>query len=263
MKVEVRPIVKKKWHGKSGKESYTRTRKIQALVGDDYKYRTGLNEKDIEWLKERGFDADLSDNFNPNEPHPFWDSRAAVVELKNSTQIYDTENPLDRVKICIMRASERVANSMKEYEDGIFEEATHVIYDESEEIEVVATKIQKKNKAIIKANELSLTKKQNIVQILSGKNIKNKSASAVEVEISRLIDKDVNAVLRQMDRDNDSVVVEALILDAMSANILKKKGHKYYYFENYIGGSIEDLVDYFKEEENQELRFTIVSKLEK
>ena len=101
------------------------------------------------------------------------------------------------------------------------------------------------------------------MQILSGKNIKNKSASAVEVEISRLIDKDVNAVLRQMDRDNDSVVVEALILDAMSANILKKKGHKYYYFENYIGGSIEDLVDYFKEEENQELRFTIVSKLEK
>jgi len=268
MKIEVRPIIKKQWHGKTGKESYTRTKKIQALVGDDYKYATGLSDEDIAWLKEKKngkprFDGDLSDNFDPQEPHPFWDSRAAVVELKNSTQIFDTELPLDRIKVCIMKASSRVANSMKEYEEGIYDEATHVIFDEKEEIDVKASKLQIKNNAIIRANELSVEKKANIIQILSGKNIKGKSNGAIEVELSKLIEKDAKSVNRIMDRDNESVVVEALILDALDANILKKKGHKYYYFDNYLGGSVEDLVDYFRQDDNQELRFTIISKLEK
>jgi len=262
MKIEVRPIIRKQWHGKSGKESYTRSRKIQALVNEDQKYQTGLSEDDIEWLKKEGFGGDLSDTFNASEPHSLWDSKMGIVELKNSTQFFDDQKTIDRVKIGIMRASTRVANSMKEYTDGIWDEATHVIYDEKEEISVVASKLAIKNNAIIRANDLSVEDKANIVHILAGKNIKDKSNGFIEVELNKLIEKDAKSVIRVMDRDAETIILETLILDALKANVLKKKGHKYYYYDNYLGGSVEDLIIYFKDETNQELRFTIVSKLE-
>ena len=261
MKIEVRPIIKKQWHGKSGKESFTRTRKIQALVNEEYKYKTGLTKEDKDWLKERGFKGDLSDDFNPDTPHPFWDAKVGIVELKNSTQIFDDSLPLDRIKICIMRASSRVANSAKEYEAGDFPEATHVIYDEREEVEVTASKVAIKNKAIIKSASLSGEKKAQIIAILAGKIVKKKSADFIEVELSKLIELDAKKVLRIMNRDSENIVVEALIIEALKENKLKKKGHKFYYFDSPLGGSMEEVVDYFKDEENQELRFKLMNQL--
>ena len=49
--------------------------------------------------------------------------------------IFDTSNPLDFIKMRVCKASRFVANSWKEFEEGLFPEATHVIFDESEEIE--------------------------------------------------------------------------------------------------------------------------------
>jgi len=261
MNIEVRPIVKKQWHGKSGKESFTRTRKIQALVDDNHKYKTGLTEEDIKWLVDGGSKLDLSDDFDADNPHPTWDGKTGIVELKNSTQIYDTQQPLDRIRICIMRGSDRVADSMKEYEAGDFPEATHVLYDEREEVEVVASKIAIKNKAVVKSVELSAEKKAQIIIIMAGKSVKGKSPGFIEVELSKLIDTNAKEVLRIMDRDADDIVVEAFVLEALKESKLTKKGHKFYFFESYLGGSLEEVVTYFKDEENQQLRFKLTASL--
>jgi len=161
-----------------------------------------------------------------------------------------------------MRASNRVANSMKEYTEGLFDEATHVIYDEKEELEVLASRIELKESAIVKVRDISEEKKINIVKILSGKNLTGSKPSTVKVHLSKLIDTDAKAVHRQLERDEDSIVVEALVLNCVASNILLKKGHKYYYYNDFIADSVEGLVDYFKNEENQQLRFTLVAKLE-
>ena len=50
--VEVRPIEVKKWHGKKGQESFTRPKKIQALIDPvTMQYATGLTEEDIAKLR--------------------------------------------------------------------------------------------------------------------------------------------------------------------------------------------------------------------
>ena len=49
--VEVKPIEVQKWHKKTGAESFTRPKKIQALVDPTtMKYATGLSKEDIKKL---------------------------------------------------------------------------------------------------------------------------------------------------------------------------------------------------------------------
>ena len=137
VKVEVRPIENKKWHNKTGQESFTRPKKIQALVdASTMKYATGLSEDDVKDLRSKGVNYDLSDHYNSETPHPFWDSNMAIVKLENNTMFYDMANALDVIKVKIMKASKYVANSMAEYEKGAWPEATHVNFDEAEQAQV-------------------------------------------------------------------------------------------------------------------------------
>ena len=49
MIIQVRPIEVKKWHGKTGNESFTRTKIIQALVDPEtVAYQTGLTTEEEE-----------------------------------------------------------------------------------------------------------------------------------------------------------------------------------------------------------------------
>lgn len=61
--------------------------------------------------------------------------------------ILDDTIALEFVKIKVLKASKFVANSLKDWENGLYPEATHVIYDESEEVGIKATKIQKKKES--------------------------------------------------------------------------------------------------------------------
>jgi len=86
--------------------------------------------------------------------------------LPNATKIFDTNKPLDEIAIKMLKASELVANSLKEYEEGKFPFATHVIFDEREEVQIKASKISIKKEAIIESSKLSRVKKLNLLELL-------------------------------------------------------------------------------------------------
>ena len=112
MIIKVKPIEVKKWHGKTGTESFTRTKTIQALVNaESMCYDTGLSKEEEAEYTER-LKVDLSSQFNLDTPHPFWDSKMAEIKLENRTQFFNTENPIDFVKVKVMRKSKYVANSL-------------------------------------------------------------------------------------------------------------------------------------------------------
>lgn len=259
MKIEVRPIERKRWHGKSGKESFTRPKKIQALVdADKNEYATGLTKEDIVKLQEKGITYDLSPNFSENTAHPFWDSSTAVIKLNNATMFFDTTKPLDFIKTKILKASKYVANSMKEYEEGYFPEATHVIFDESEEIEVKASKIAIKRKATVESTKLSKVRKIQLVMILGGKNLKGKSDDFVDVELDKIIQKSPKEILRLMEMDKEEISIHSLILECLFKSVLRKQGHKILYHDSVLGGDIHDVISYLKEDENQELKLRLI-----
>jgi len=274
MLIEIRPIEIKKWHGKTGKESFTRPKKIQALInGDTMQYATGLDnvsktykhpktEEDITELEYYGIL--VGKDLNPiatEKYHEFWDSNMAVVTLENNTIFLNTDNSLDYIRWKICKASKFVANSMKEYEEGLFPEATHVIFDEAEEIEVKATKVELRKKATIECSKLSLSKKIQIAMILGDKNLKNQSSEFVEVEIDKLIQTKAQDVLNIIQRGDEDTAIHAMILEALQKSILRKSGHKILFFDSVLGSEVVDVIDYLKKPENQDLKLRLMAQL--
>jgi hypothetical protein len=260
--VEVRPIEVKKWHDKKGVESFTRPKKIQALVDPStMKYATGLTSEDIEELRKKGTNYDLTDSYNSNEPHPFWDSNMAVVKLENSTMFFNLDNALDFIKVKVMKASKFVANSMAEYEEGVFPEATHVIFDEAEQAQVLASKVETKNKAIIDASKLSLDRKIELILVLGGKNMKNQSADFIAVELDKIINKDAGEFLRYLKMDKKQLSSHALVLEALQKSILRKEGQRIFHMDSALGIDEIEVAEYLSKEENQDIKLLILSKV--
>jgi hypothetical protein len=261
MLVEVRPIQSTKWHGKKGQESFTRPKKLQALANaETMQYATGLTEEDREKLKNKPYEfkQDLSPQFNPELPHPFWDSPMATIKLENNTQFFNTELPLDYIKIKIMKASKYVANSMREYEEGLYPEAHHVIHDEMEEAELSASKIALENQAVIEVSKLSKDKKIELILILGGKNLKGQSDNFVTVAMAKKVKEDPEEVLRYIKMDSKDVATHAIVLEALQKSVLKKEGHRILYHDALLGNDIHDVIDYLNKDENQDLRLRIM-----
>lgn len=258
--IEVRPIEVKKWHGKIGSESFTRPKKMQALVDPEtMKYSTGLSAADIKDLKAKGIKYDLSDNFDTEVPHPFWDSNMSAFKLENNTMFFDIDLPLNFIKVKIMRASKYIANSLADYNKGLYPEATHVIFDESEEAEIVASKVAIKNKAIIEASNLSSDKKIELIMIIDGKNLKGQSPSFIEVALDKIITKDPEGFLRHLTMDKKESTNYALVLECLQKSILRREGHKILHMDSLLGIDEMEVAKYLSQDENQDLKLVLLS----
>lgn len=284
VKVQVKPVQVTKWHEKKGQESFTRGKVIRALVNPDtMTYATGLNyvDKDFEdpdnsksKITEAEYyskllKADLSPQFDMDKPHPFWDSRMASIKLENRTQLFDVKkNPLDYIKWKLMKESKFIANSQKEVEEGVFPEATHVLFDESEEVEVKASKAAIKRQAYTETGKLSKGQKIELIMILSGeedyykaKNLKGKSDDFVEAELDRLLELRPADIVRYLKGNKESNATHALVLEALQKHSLKKDGHKIMYHDSVLGQDVLDVVIYLNKPENQELKLRIMEQV--
>lgn len=284
MKIQVKPVEVEKWHGKKGQESFTRAKTIQALV-DPYSltYTTGLdNDSKVYTNPETGkkndlteeqyysklLKADLSNQFDIDTPHPFWDSKMSEIKLENRTMLFDTKNPLDYVKVKVMKQSKYVANSLEDFENGLFPEATHVIFDEAQEVEVKASAVEIKNKVIVEASKLNIGQKIDIVTVLSAgsdylraKTLRGKSESFVNVELDKYIQKNAKEVLRVMNMSKEDLSTQALVLEALQKHVLVKEGLKIRYFEEYLGSDINEVVDRLNTSEYNEIKIRIMQQL--
>ena len=111
--VEVRPIERERWHGFKGKDAITRPVVLEAFLSNvTGKLATGLTPEDQERL-EKLTGYDLSSDYNPNKPHPFWSSPAGFVKLEHKTNIFDTSKPIDEIKVKMIKDHDLVANSQK------------------------------------------------------------------------------------------------------------------------------------------------------
>lgn len=262
--VEVRPIEKEKWHNRKGKDSFARPITIEPLVSlRTGQYSTGLTEEEQKALEEKtGFD--LSPIFINEKSHPFWDSKTAQVKLEHKTNVFNTDRPIDEIKVKILKASDLIANSMKEYEEGKFPNALFVIFDEKEEVEVKAAKIAQKNAVIIELSKLTDARKAEIVQILSGISVKKQSSDYISLKLDEEIEQHgPDKVLRLIKRDKARTTLHAMVLEALQKNILRKEGTAFYYMDDQIGFDLEDTIDYLADKKNQVLKVRILEALNK
>lgn len=263
MLIEVRPIPKKTWHGKTGAESFTQPFVIEVLYDPQTgAYATGLTpEEKAKYEKLTGFD--LSDKFSASEPHPFWSTQAARIKLPNQTVIFNDEKPMDFIKIKNLKASKFVANSLKDYEEGKYPDALFIIHDESEEIEVKATKIQRKNKCIAIAAKMSLDEQIDVIQIVSNKSLKGRSQNFVSVALDAVIEDNPNEFIRLCKMEKAEVHIRATILEAIYRNILVKESGAIYYMGERLANDYEESVQWFLDPQNAKMKVTILEKMSK
>lgn len=261
MMVEVRPIPVKRWHGKEGKESFSQAKVVEVLYDvNTGKYATGLTDEEVEkYSKIMG--VNLNDVFNPNEPHTYWSTKAAQITLPNHTVLFDTSKPIDYIKVKNLKASSLVANSMKDYDNGLFPNATHVIFDEQEEISSKAVKVQLRNKAITLASKMSKDEKINIIQILSNKSLKGRTDDFIDVELDNVITDKVEDFMRYAKMDKQEVYTRAAVLECIHRNILTKEGTAIYYMSELIGLDFESAVEWFKNPQNSKMKVAILEKI--
>lgn len=260
--VEVRPIEKESWHNKKGKDAFKRPVTIEALVSvNTGQFATGLSVEDRERLESStGFN--LSPDYVQGRPHDFWNSPAATIKLAYKTNVFDTNKSLEEIKVKVMKASDLVANSMKEYEEGKYPSAIFVIFDEKEEVEILATRAALNRRVVIESDKLTSSRKAEIVQILSGVSVKNQTSNYIDWKLDEEIkDKGADKVLSLIRRDSKRTSLHALVLEALQKNVLRKEGARVYYMDDEIGFDLEAAIDYFEDKKNQALKAQILEKL--
>lgn len=261
--VEVRPLPLKKWHNKIDRESFTRPKILEALYDEGTGgYATGLTEAEaLEYGKKVGFD--LSSNFDQEKAHPTWSAKAFQIRLENRTMMFDSAKPMDFIKIKMMKASRFVANSMKEFDEGKYPHATHVIFDETARVADQATKVTSKKRAYAYLDKMTTDDMAGVVQILSKKTVRNRSADFLNVEVDTLIEENPVEFLRVVEMGRAEVEVRARVLEALDKNVLTKEAGAVYYMGEQIAFDYEDAVTWFKDPNNQKMKVLILEKLNK
>lgn len=267
LKIEIRPIPGRNGIKKFSEnlEYYSQSHTIPPLVNPvSLKYETGLSQEDKDYLKENNFPYDISDNWIKGVAHQFWESSMVKTDLKNSPDfLYPGRNLLDFIKYRYLSVSKYIYKSEQEMLTGTKPEATHYIYNESEEIELKANQIEKENNLIREIGKLSLKRKRDIVLIILNENTENKNENYLTVRFKDILaNKDYTKVLEGLlNSSTEDVSLIAEIKSAIQKNVLRKTKQGIFYFETNLGFSEEDVKEHLSKEENQELYLNIKSKI--
>lgn len=262
--IRIKPLDLPKWHGKKGKESFSRPRVIEALFDPTTgKYATGLTEEEEKKLGEI-LNVDLSSYYNHDNPHPFWAlSKASRLELPNHTLILRLDNPYDYIKYKLALASKFVANSLAEWQEGKWEMATHYIEDIEVDVKHQLPQFEAKKRAYKLIDKLDQKTKRYILQLITGQSVSDKDNDYVDLRLGEIIEEDPKQFLVYADMDKEDLAIRAMVEEAVAKSVIKIKQGVYFYGDTKIGVGISEAVEFFKKKENSSLYLIIKDKLSK
>lgn len=260
--VEVKPIHKPVWFKNDKARALIKPIKIGCNVNvKTRKYSFPCPDDERKEL-ENTLGIDLSLDFKLNEVHPFFDTEQSHIQLSYGANFFDTDNPMDVVKLWILKGSDLVANSMEEYEKNKFPKAKFVINNNNEEEALKASKQSLRRRAVVEMTKLTTDKKINILKILTGLDATRQSVDILDFKLEQAIDKSPEAFLKVLDRKPEDIAVESLIISLLNARILMREGTIIKYGDVVIGADMPSAITYIKSPKNQTLKLQLQEKLE-
>lgn len=261
--IEIRPLPLKKWHGKTGKEDFSRPLLIECYVDRIRgRYLTGLTAEDKERL-EKATGYNLNDLFDPNTPHPFYGTQNGRVRLENKTNLFYMNNPLHEIKYKMLREHPLVANSMKEWEEGLFPGAKFVIYDDEQDLSEKVRKLDIKKSVFRNLDKADTQTKRQYYQILSNKSATEMSTELLETKLQEVIEQvGYERTLDLMNRDKEKNYIHSLIVEAVGKRVVNRKGDIYYYMDEPMG-DLDDSIAFLQDMKNSMYKAAIIDKLNK
>jgi hypothetical protein len=217
-------------------------------------YNTGLDlEEQAEIEKAmRLKEGELSKNSS------FWKDYTVHIPAGEVFEL-DLSIPKDRIDLALLKNSRKVANSIQEYNEGLWPKALYVIHDIQEEAKVENIKVQTRKKAWKKFASMSIADMKEVLKLM-GYKADNLLDEVVENTLNTKIEEDPEEFNRITGIDNFKIRI--LIEDLLGKNLLRKVGSKYYYADDIIGYSIDETISYLTDPKNQEILITLKDKLE-
>lgn len=268
LKIEIRPIPPKKevLAFSSTIGPFAQPKTVGPSINlQTRKFVTGLTPEDLTRIAESGLAYDLSNNFKEGEPHPFWDSTTARIDLLSTPQfLWPGKNLLHLIQWRYLSNHTQIYKSEQEMLEGGKNSATHYMYDEGEENSIKSTAIERHNRLIQKYSSLSLKRKRDVVLIIYGENTDTKDETYLTVKLHEISNSKEHApdLERLLDASAAEIDVTALIKRAIRRNIIKKMPNGYYYFDTPLGLSESEIKTFLKAPENNHVYVNIIAKLE-
>lgn len=260
-KVKIRPVVK--GGHRLGWEKYGFNRApgtgyfIEALPDYYTKIRaTGLTKQEAEELGK-----EINEDLSPHSK--FWDGFA--VKLEDEDQVFDTNIPMDRIKIAVLKASKLVANSETERMEGKYPEAKYVIYDSADETEIKSSRIANKLEATGYIASTTPTKRKWVATILFNEEFETQTDKFAKVQLMEFVEansKNIDTFNNLIRKSDDRIESEYLVHLGVIRNVLKYRGGRYLRGDEEIGYDYERAVDWMTSPKNQDKRFQITAQLE-
>lgn len=255
------------WNGLPPDKDISRPVKIEPVFDSTgSKFLVDLTEKEWGFVKSQmGDKHDLSlthDITNP-EPHPFWQGRLGTVTLQPHTTFLDMTNPLDVIRLGVMRGHWLVANSLDEYKSGKWPEAMWIIVDNNQDIQEKATGVRKRAQAQMLLTELTDDALCDVLTVAKKKSFKGMTVANRLVEFEAAAIADPDSILRAAKLDREERELIAMVYHGISSHILTLRGATVYYADYALGIGAEGAIEFLQQVENEPLRAQIFDKIAK
>ncbi len=210
---------------------------------------TGLTKEDSTRLEqELGYpEGQLS-------PHSsFWDTFAVKVGKKDV--ILNTDKPEDELKYLFLKNHKRVANGLNKITPG----TDYVLINQDSEAEEKNRINKVKREAYREMDKMSIEEMRKCLR-LYGIRSNEMSNELIESKLSELIEQDPNKYLEKWVNNADKEI-NYMIEEALAKNILRKNRTNYYFGTDLIGNGLDDVIAYFKNKANSEIKATILNEI--
>lgn len=236
-------------------QSFKRPVTIYApLVGE--RYNVDISDARLEELgKILGIDLNPKSIFN--QAHPFYDGPQGRIKIENNTMFFDPSNPMDELRIGIMRGSQVVANSQSEYDNDMWPEAEFVIIDRVAEIESKGKKADLKFQAGESIQNMDQETKVALITILTGEDVANQTASYISGVLQDLIEKDLDRFLKFSRMELQELQSRAVFRKAVDMQIIEEIDGHLYFGDIELGIGEADAFSYIQTPKNSKVRDSI------
>lgn len=248
--IVIRSLNKDKFNGISRHAKTTYTLTTELGPGG---YRTGLTkEEEIRFEKELGLKEGTL-----NKKSIWWSEVEIKIPAKQLK--LDLSDPINELKLKVMQASSKFANSQLELNK--WPNAQYVIVDEQEEAELESIIIDKEITAYEKFMNTTVEDKRGILKLYGKRGVDNTTESLVKTTLHKELKADPDKFLKIIE-DKD-LKTKMFIYDLIEYNILTKVKNYYKDGDEVIGGSMEEVIAYLNTPKNNTLKVSLQDKLSK
>lgn len=215
-----------------------------------------------DYLKETmgsKYDLDTSHNIRSDEPHDFWQSRTTLVSLEPNTMVLEFKNPLNIAKYGIMRGHKLVANSLEEYQQGMWPDALWVIIDDHQDIKQKARDAQEKATAYALMGNIAPDRMRDLLQAYKKRSYMRAKPETVIIDFEKAVEENPGEINRLWKR-KDILEEMSMIVQGIEKNQLKEKADAIKFGDTTLGLGIEEAAEKLKED--QELKQMLMAKIE-